>query len=232
MSERRRTQYKPKGKKSWQRSFTPRVPRLTRMQTGARMSKAMQWDQKEYRFKRSFLITNSGDDFQYASATGYNPVDLTITLAQLPNYTDFTSLFDKYKITHAQFKFIPHHNVGQVPLGPQSTSLARLITVIDQDDDATPTGLQQLMQYSSLEESCLDKERMRNFKPRPVVQAYRTATSTGYMAPDDAVWIDAAQTDVPHYCGKALIADTTAGPTNPRKLTIMCTVWITCAGVH
>jgi len=196
------------------------------------LSKAMLWDKKEYNFKRSFLITNNGDDFQYASATGYNPVPLTITLNSLPNYTDFTSLFDKYKITHAEFKFTPHHNVGQVPLGPQSTSIARLITVIDQDDDATPSGLTQLMQYSSLDESLLDKERIRHFKPRPVVQTYRSSTSTGYSAPDSAIWVDAAQTDVPHYCGKALVADTTASPQNPRKLTIMCTVWLTCSGVH
>lgn len=236
MSERRRTQYKAKGKKSWQRSSTPRVPRLTRMQTGPRMSKAMMWDAKEYRFKRSFLISNDGaDNWKYGPGSitpGYTPIPLTIKLNEVPNYTDFTSLFDSYKITHAQFKFTPHFNVGQVPLGPQNTQVARIATVIDQDDDSAPTGYQQLLQYSSLEESMLDRERIRNFKPRVSMQAYRTATTTGYNTPDDAVWIDAAQTDVPHYCGKGLIMDTTASADNPRTLTILCTIWITCKGVH
>lgn len=236
MSDRRAGMYKPKGKKAWQRGRTPRIPRLTRMQTGPRMSKGMLWDSKEYRFKRTFLISNDGaDNFRYGPGSitpGYSPIPLTIKLNDVPNYTDFTSLFDSYKITHAMFKFIPHFNVGQVPLGPQNTQVARLATVIDQDDDSNPTGLTQLMQYSSLEESLLDRERVRNFKPRVSVQTFRTNTSTGYNTPDDAIWIDAAQVDVPHYCGKGLICDTTASADNPRTLTIMCTVWITCKGVH
>lgn len=236
MSSRRSDMYKPKGKKAWQRQRNVRIPRLTRMQTGPRMTKGMIWDAKEYRFKRTFLISNDGaDNWKYGPGSitpGYNPVSLTLRLADVPNYTDFTSLFDSYKMTHAEFKFIPHFNVGQVPLGPQNTQVARLVTVIDQDDDVTPTGLTQLMQYSSLDESLLDRERVRNFKPRVSVQTYRTATTTGYNTPDDAIWIDAAQTDVPHYCGKALICDTTASADNPRTLTIMCTVWITCKGVH
>lgn len=236
MSSRRSDMYKPKGKKAWQRQRNVRIPRLTRMQTGPRVSKGMIWDAKEYRFKRTFLISNDGaDNWKYGPGSitpGYNPVPLTLKLNDVPNYTDFTSLFDSYKITHAEFKFIPHFTVGQVPLGPQNTQVARLVTVIDQDDDVVPTGLTQLMQYSSLDESLLDRERVRNFKPRVSVQTYRTATTTGYNTPDDAIWIDAAQTDVPHYCGKALICDTTASADNPRTLTIMCTVWITCKGVH
>lgn len=212
-----------------------KVPRR-QLSLSSGLSAAAVWDKKEYKFKRTFLISNDGaDNFRYGPGSitpGYSPVKLTVQLNEVPNYTDFTSLFDQYKITHAQFKFIPHFNVGQVPLGPQNTQVARICTVIDQDDDTNPTGLATLLQYSSLEESLLDKERVRNFKPRPVVQTYRTSTSTGYMAPDDAVWIDAAQADVPHYCGKALICDTTASADNPRTLTIMCTVWITCKGVH
>lgn len=204
---------------------------------GVSMSRsAVDWDNKEYTFKRSFLISNDGaDNFRYgpgSTTPGYTNVKLSIALNDLPNYTDFTSLFDQYKFTHAEFKFIPHHNVGQVPLGPQNTQVARLVTVIDQDDDSNLTGLTQAMQYSSLEESMLDKERGRHFTPRPVIQTYRTTTSAGYMAPSSAVWIDAAQTDVPHYCGKALICDTTASSDNPRTMTIMVTVWLTCKGVH
>ena len=169
MSEKRASMYKNKQRKFAQ----PRrqlVPRKLYVPRGPGLSKGAIWDQKEYTFKRSFLISNDGaDNWRYGPGSitpGYNPVPLTVKLNQMPNYTDFTALFDSYKITHAQFKFIPHFNVGQVPLGPQNTQVARLVTVIDQDDDTTPTGLQQLMQYSSLEESLLDKERVRNFKPR------------------------------------------------------------------
>jgi len=210
------------------------VPR--RLNFGPGLGAAAAWDKKEYRFKRTFLISNDGaDNWRYGPGSitpGYTPLPLTVKLNQMPNYTDFTQLFDAYKITHAQFKFIPHFNVGQVPLGPQNTQVARLCTVIDQDDDTAPAGLTTLMQYSSLEESLLDKERVRNFSPRISVQTYRGTTTTGYNTPDSPVWVDAADADVPHYCGKGLICDTTATSDNPRTLTIMCTLWITCKGVH
>lgn len=229
--------YKNKSRKANPAVSYPRVPRNPRpIYSGAKMSKGMVWQEKEYAFKRSFLISNdSADNWRYGPGSitpGYNPISFTVKLSDVPNYTDFTTLFDSYKITHAQFKITPHFNVGQVPLGPQNTQVARLVTVIDQDDDSTPTGLTQLMQYSSLEESMLDRERVRNFKPRIQVQTYRSATTTGYTTPEGPVWIDAAQTDVPHYCGKGLICDTTASTDNPRTLTIMCTLWITCKGVH
>jgi len=229
--------YKAKNKKAFaRRSATPRVPRLMRMNTGPRMSKSAQWDAKEYKFKRSFLLSNDGaDNFRYGPGSitpGYTNVKLTVTLDQCPTYTDFTALFDQYKITHAQFKFIPHLNVAPVAVGVQNAQVARLVTVIDQDDDTALTGLTQALQYSSMEENLLDQERIRNFKPRALVQTYRSSTTTGYAAPQDPIWVDAAQTDVPHYCGKALICDTTASSDNPRTLTIMVTLWITCRGVH
>lgn len=230
--------FKGKGAGGFKRQGSVRSVKVPRRQLSlsSGLSAAAVWDKKEYRFKRSFLISNDGaDNWRYGPGSitpGYTPLPLTIKLNQVPNYTDFTSLFDSYKITHAQFKFIPHFNVGQVPLGPQNTQVARLCTVIDQDDDTAPTGLTTLLQYSSLEESLLDKERIRNFSPRIAIQTYRGTTTTGYNTPDGPVWVDAADADVPHYCGKGLICDTTASADNPRSLTILCTVWITCKGVH
>ena len=75
--------------------------------------------------------------------------------------------------------------------------MARLVTVVDKDDNSNLTGLTAAMQYASMEESMLDKERKRSFVPLPTIQAYRTSTTTGYQTPDAPIWIDMAQTDVP-----------------------------------
>ena len=141
------------------------------------------WENKVYKFKRSFLLSNNGDDWKYGPGciTGYNPIDLTVMLDKLPNYTDFTSLFDSYRITGVEYRFVPHFNVGQVPLGPQNTQVARLVTVVDKDDNSSLTGLTAAMQYASMEESLLDKERKRSFVPcppsRPTAPQRRRATS-------------------------------------------------------
>ena len=106
------------------------------------------------------------------------------------------------------------------------------MTVVDKDDNSSLTGLTAAMQYASMEESLLDKERKRFFVPLPTIQTYRSATTTGYQSPDGPIWIDMAQTDVPHYCAKGLICDTTASTDNPRTLTIMATLYFECKGTH
>ena len=58
------------------------------------------------------------------------------------------------------------------------------MTVVDKDDNTSLTGLTAAMQYASMEESLLDKERKRFFVPLPTIQTYRTATTTGYQSPD------------------------------------------------
>ena len=52
------------------------------------------------------MLNNNGDDWRYNSSTGYNPIDLTVMLDKLPNYTDFTSLFDSYRITGVGTVFV------------------------------------------------------------------------------------------------------------------------------
>lgn len=226
----------PSTKRKYASTFYRRYKKKRMAVPRSALSKSRIWDEKVYDFKRTFLLSNSGDDWQYNSSSGANFIPLTVTLAQCPTYTDFTSLFDAYQIVNAEFKFVPHMNVSQVqnPPGTGSDTLpqvGRLVTVIDHDDETSLT-LPGAMQYSSFKEELLDKQRTRSFVPCVLVQTYRTSTSTGYSPSEKAIWVDAAQTDVPHYCGKALILDTTANGSNPRTLSIYCTVTIRCKGTH
>lgn len=230
MSSNRAWMYKNKLPSRPKKTYPPRaklsIPRSLISKSGN------DWDNKVYKFRRSFLLSNNGDDFRYNSSTGYNFIDLTVSMDKLPTYTDFTALFDSYKITGVEYRFIPHFNTAPVLEGISNTQVARLVTVHDQDDNTSLTGLTNAMQYSSMEESLLDKERKRAFVPLPTMQTFRTSTTTGYQSPDRPVWIDMAQVDVPHYCAKALICDTTASADNPRTLTIMATLYFECKGTH
>ena len=173
-----------------------RKPRaITSIPTRSLSKSGEGWENKVYKFKRSFLISNDGaDNWKYGPGSitpGYNPIDLTVMLDKLPNYTDFTTLFDSYRITGVEYRFVPHFNVGQVPLGPQNTQVARLVTVVDKDDNSSLTGLTAAMQYASMEESLLDKERKRFFVPslpsRPTAPLRQPATSL-LMLPSGLTW--------------------------------------------
>ena len=102
-----------------------RKPRaITSIPTRSLSKSGEGWENKVYKFKRSFLLSNdSADNWKYGPGCitpGYNPIDLTVMLDKLPNYTDFTTLFDSYRITGVEYRFVLHFNVGQVPLGPQT----------------------------------------------------------------------------------------------------------------
>ena len=172
-----------------------RKPRaITSIPTRSLSKSGEGWENKVYKFKRSFLLSNdSADNWKYGPGCitpGYNPIDLTVMLDKLPNYTDFTTLFDSYRITGVEYRFVPHFNVGQVPLGPQNASGSA--------GDRCGQGRQQFthrltaaMQYASMEESLLDKERKRFFVPslpsRPTAPLRQPATSLR-MLPSGLTW--------------------------------------------
>ena len=179
-----------------------RKPRaITSIPTRSLSKSGEGWENKVYKFKRSFLISNDGaDNWKYgpgAITPGYNPIDLTVMLDKLPNYTDFTTLFDSYRITGVEYRFV-RISTWVKSLLAADTQVARLVTVVDKDDSSTLTGLTAAMQYASMEESLLDKERKRFFVPLPTtIQTYRSATTTGYQSLMVPSGLTLAQTDVP-----------------------------------
>ena len=172
-----------------------RKPRaITSIPTRSLSKSGEGWENKVYKFKRSFLLSNdSADNWKYGPGCitpGYNPIDLTVMLDKLPNYTDFTTLFDSYR--------------SQV----WSTVLSRISTWVKSSwpakhasgsaGDRCGQGRQHFahrltaaMQYASMEESLLDKERKRFFvlcpPSRPTAPLRQPATSLR-MLPSGLTW--------------------------------------------
>ena len=124
-------------------------------------------------FKRTMVITSStlgivtagswaaGTGMSYMQVTGgtangviaYGSFSYTGFLEDLPGYTDFTNLFDMYKITGIKVRFIPYSSSGATAGTQLSSGSAPVIhTVLDFDDNAVPlateTGLQTMRQSS------------------------------------------------------------------------------------
>ena len=147
-----------------------RKPRaITSIPTRSLSKSGEGWENKVYKFKRSFLLSNdSADNWKYGPGCitpGYNPIDLTVMLDKLPNYTDFTTLFDSYRITGVEYRFVPHFNVGQVPLGPQNTQVARLVTVVDKDDNTSLTGSLQRCNMHPWKSPCWTRSASDSLSP-------------------------------------------------------------------
>lgn len=117
------------------------------------------------------------------------------TLNDLPDVTDFTALYDMYKINKITVKWLPRGNSSDVAAQGQ---ISRMFTVLDRDDDATPSSIDQLTQYESLKVTPTTAVHTRSFKPSLRVEVANGlgGTANNIVGPK---WLNLANTNVKHY---------------------------------
>jgi len=103
------------------------------------------------------------------------PLDLTgsmvFKLSDLSNVSEFTTLYDSYKIGKIVVRFIPQQNV-QPMVSPLVTAVPKLFTVIDHDDAVTPVNINELREYETLKVARGLKEHKRIFRPAVAMALY------------------------------------------------------------
>lgn len=114
-------------------------------------------------------------------------------LSDLPDYTEFTNLFDEYMIYSIRLFFRPNAITSV-----ESTSYNDpwFIYAVDKDDSSAPTTYDTLMQYPGVRITSALRRHTIRFRPRFSIEIYNGVTSAygsrvGY--------IDCANTAVPHY---------------------------------
>lgn len=153
---------------------------------------------------------NGADISQIAAATvmgSYN-----FKLSDLPTPTDFTNLFDQYKLVAAKIKFRPRFNMATVT-NITAAIFPRLLTVIDYDDSTNLTVITDALQYQTLKETRFDQDHVRLLKPRMALAAYGAGVFTAF-ANQGNQWIDVASTTVEHYGVKFIIEAGVVGQTS------------------
>jgi len=144
-----------------------------------------------------FTIVQTTNDYTLAQAA-ITPsfLSFNFSLDQLPQYTSWTAVFDQYKFDQVQVIIRPMYNaVGLASLS--TVRVPQLFTVIDYDDNATPSTLAQLQEYSNCK-IAVQETTCCTFAPHMAVAAYSGSAFTDFanLAPS---WIDAASPDVKHY---------------------------------
>ena len=148
-------------------------------------------------------ITNSILGSNYASFS------LAFALSDLPNYSEFTALFDRYRIRGVSIKLIPQGTQSTAAAGSNSWVGQICHSVTDYDDNtnfaASDAGLNLMRQYESYQCKQLSTQKLKYYvKPRVAIATYGGSVFTSYGNVRD-LWIDAASTGVPHYGKKFMI---------------------------
>jgi len=140
---------------------------------------------------------------------------IATSLSLLPTNTDFTALYDEYRIVQATSIWNPFGGL-----------FAPTWTAIDYDDSTNPASINALRQYETLMVSPSGHRFERTYTPKVAVAAYSGAfTSFGNV---QGMWIDSASTGVQYYGLKyALQADAA----NTGKWDVSVTVIVQCRSV-
>ncbi len=163
---------------------------------------------KAYRFVRSAfyntLTASSGNTF----ASG------NFKLSDLPNYTDFTALFDRYRFVAVVVKFVPTTQPTEVG---SSTSLIGdnpvVYTVIDYDDSATPLSVDELRQFDTAQVNPIGTYFERVLVPKAALGSY-SGTFASYSQAPQYMWHDCNSPNIQFYGLKwASTAFSTSGTT-------------------
>ncbi len=113
----------------------------------------------------------------------------TFTLADLPGASEFTTLFDQYRIVQVVAMFRP---VTVPTLSPNI-----IISAIDYDD-AGPASVATLREYQTAMSLPPGTGFTRIINPRLTIAAY-SGTFTSYALPPAQTWVDVASPNVQYY---------------------------------
>lgn len=169
---------KPRGRAAYIRR------RLMRRRPFRRIAQPVQYF-KRTTYTTNWLATNTGLDMFK---------NLTIKLDDVPAHTEFTNLYDQYKIAKVVATLIPKFNSVD-PLNPSSIVVPPTWSVLDYDG-TFPTTENAMLQYQNLHQIPGMRWHKRVFRPRFLTEQYNGLT-TAYSPKTG--FIDCNYASVPHY---------------------------------
>lgn len=126
-------------------------------------------------------------------------------LNQVPGYTEFTSLFDQYKIMAMKIRLSPRADSAEIGT---NQGLIKVFTAIDYDGGTAPTNIAGILQNESLKVSKANRDHVRYFRPRYNVNTTAVA-GTGYKSTRG--WLDCDNASVAHHGLQFVIQQLPAG---------------------
>lgn len=177
----------PKRFRSKRRGRGRRKMYKRRQQYSGKLRQPVQFFTRSYYIPAHITIPTGGPSVGYADF---------FTLNSLPDFTDFTALYDQYQIKAVKYTLLPRiSNAGPSGAVGNPSILGNIWSVLDYDDSNVPTSLNQLLQYQNLKRTQYHKIHSRFIKPTVQLGVGSPLTSSAIKKRQ---WLDAASTAIPH----------------------------------
>lgn len=134
-------------------------------------------------FTRSYQLTDLTVNSLTQTAGG-----LSFKLSNLPEYTEFTFLFDQYRIMAAKVEFVPVFTGNDTNPLTSVLYMPNVHSVIDYTESNTPGTLSELMQYSNYKRTRGNSIHKRYLKPAIAASNYETLAASSYT-PKWGQWV-------------------------------------------
>lgn len=142
-----------------------------------------------HHFKRTFV----GTPISSQTTTLYG--GYVLTFDQLPNYTEFTNLFDLYRINKVLIKFIPNQSESSVGA---AKAIPEFFSCIDFTDGTAPTSINQILEYANMKITRGIYTHKRTYTPSTVDYVNATAGANAGN-PTWKQWLSTSSSSVSMY---------------------------------
>lgn len=118
-------------------------------------------------------------------------------LSDLPNYTEYQTVFDEYRFVAIKYTFCCSQVVNTFSTAPATVSVPTLVTCLDTDDASPPSSASLLSHDTAIIHGPTTKAMTRWVQPEAALAAYQ-GTFAGYAA-KSRQWIQTVSSGVQHY---------------------------------
>jgi len=134
----------------------------------------------------------------------------TSNQVNLPNYTEFTTLFDQYCIKKVEMLAFYNLNTATNTGGATTVSSLPVFAIVDDyTDSGVLTDMNSALQYGNCKliqfgniRSNNDPAIRHSIVPRPGIDANAYGVATSALVPKGLTWLDTQAATVPHYSMK------------------------------
>lgn len=186
----------PTGKAFWPISRRERIYRFTRFADESALASTTVATTAPTVFGNLVFLSSAAADLVTTNGQAFGG-SMQFQLDDVPSATDFTNLFDNYRVTGVEVEF-----VYSVNSAVQAATAPVMTIALDHDDATAPTGYGAIAQHDTAKTVTLVDggiHRVRIPFPRVAQSAYNGSVFTSYVQGKANQWIDNTSANVPHY---------------------------------
>lgn len=130
----------------------------------------------------------------------------SFSLDQCTNYTNFTAIFDQYRINsvtiymYACYGLTQSKSLNAAGAGDIATAIPRIAYCVDYDDASSPTDFKDVLTRQGARQKMANRNIVFKIsRPAKLLMVYESVGSTGYKIDRGGQYLDCGDPAIPHY---------------------------------